>query len=46
MKILNNTFHAWWHKQHFWEDFIVLANIFQHNKYHYCSHIAMQNIDC
>jgi len=25
---------------------LQLANIFQHNKYYHCSHVAMQNIDC
>jgi len=25
---------------------LQLANIFQHNKYYHCSHVAMHNIDC
>ena len=25
MKIMNNTFHAWWHEQQFFGDFIVIS---------------------
>jgi len=30
----------------FGRDFIVIGYPFSTNKYYYCSHVAMQNIDC
>ena len=46
MKMLNNTFHTWWHEQKFLGISSKVNIIFQHSKYYHCSHVAMQNIDC